>query len=484
MRNSRRASRVATMHTISIAISLVLPASAVTTDPRDVAFLNDLLKNNPGLAAATGSFTTCAPDVPQGWHAPDEFERLRNARYDTMDALKGQADALMEGDCTVVEDGETIPAPAADGSCFELHVGTGVDSTYTMVTAGVSHIAIYAQYSPLDTRFYDGESRREPIAQRTYHRPDDQVAAYSVEWTSIFAVSEDTFTWSMQAHEDTWDYGEYGESTRSTWMYYGTGNNESTRLVLFPADAPIAHAFAASASYDHNARAHLRAVTGSPWDPATDPCEPGHEWAGVVCAIDGGGDTARLAKLSLAFCNISVLPESIGECDRLNYLDLRHNNLERLPDSLANLRDIFDSADNRVSGGDWGSAGEGCLGFWNGDGAGTCMNFCPGDNIQGDAELTREFANFDDEAALSGVQPLVPRRPDLCPVCQGTNSSPNGFNWATIGFEEWGLYEENLQCAWGIGLSANPWQRGTSHGRVHKAVNCEIGFYNKGTRCI
>ena len=52
--------------------------------------------------------------------------------------MKEQADALMEGDCTVVEDGETMTAPAADGSCFELHVGIGVDSTYTMVTAGLS----------------------------------------------------------------------------------------------------------------------------------------------------------------------------------------------------------------------------------------------------------------------------------------------------------------------------------------------------------
>ena len=84
--------------------------------------------------------------------------------------MKEQADALMEGDCTVVEDGETMTAPAADGSCFELHVGIGVDSTYTMVTAGLSGIAIYAQHAPIEFErdahyFYDATGDIEAIAE-------------------------------------------------------------------------------------------------------------------------------------------------------------------------------------------------------------------------------------------------------------------------------------------------------------------------------
>ena len=88
---------------------------------------------------------------------------------ETMDSLKEQADALIVGDCTVVEDGETM-APAAEGSCFELHVGTGTDSTYSMVTAGLSGIAIYAQHVPTEFErdahyLYDATGDLEAVAE-------------------------------------------------------------------------------------------------------------------------------------------------------------------------------------------------------------------------------------------------------------------------------------------------------------------------------
>ena len=44
---------------------------------------------------------------------------------ETMHSLEGGVEALIEGDCKVVEDGETMTPIAADGSCFDLHVGTG-----------------------------------------------------------------------------------------------------------------------------------------------------------------------------------------------------------------------------------------------------------------------------------------------------------------------------------------------------------------------
>ena len=90
---------------------------------------------------------------------------------DTMHALEGGVEALMEGECTVVEDGETMSSISADGSCFELHVGSGDDSTFTMDTAGITGMAMYAQHVPTEferDQHYLKDSAGtdiEPIAQ-------------------------------------------------------------------------------------------------------------------------------------------------------------------------------------------------------------------------------------------------------------------------------------------------------------------------------
>ena len=68
----------------------------------------------------------------------------------TMHSLEGGVKALIEGDCKVVEDGETMTPISADGSCFELHVGTGDISSFTMDTAGVSGFAAYTAHSPYE----------------------------------------------------------------------------------------------------------------------------------------------------------------------------------------------------------------------------------------------------------------------------------------------------------------------------------------------
>ena len=90
---------------------------------------------------------------------------------ETMHGLEGGVEALMEGDCTVVEDGETMSSIAADGSCFELHVGTGDDSMFTIDTAGITGMAMYAQHVPTEferDQHYLKDSAGtdiEPIAQ-------------------------------------------------------------------------------------------------------------------------------------------------------------------------------------------------------------------------------------------------------------------------------------------------------------------------------
>merc|ERR1719428_1010293 len=74
--------------------------------------------------------------------------------------------------CMVVEDSESM-TPASEGSCFELHVGTGDDSTFTINTAGISALAVYAQHVPIeferDTHYlYDSSSTDiEPVAEES-----------------------------------------------------------------------------------------------------------------------------------------------------------------------------------------------------------------------------------------------------------------------------------------------------------------------------
>ena len=90
---------------------------------------------------------------------------------DTMHSLESGVDALVDGDCTVVEDGESMSSIAASGTCFELHVGTGDDTTYTIDTSGFTGMAMYAQHVPTEferDQHYLKDSAGtdiEPIAQ-------------------------------------------------------------------------------------------------------------------------------------------------------------------------------------------------------------------------------------------------------------------------------------------------------------------------------
>ncbi len=68
----------------------------------------------------------------------------------TMENLEGGVEELIEGNCAVVEDGETMQNIADTGTCFELHVGTGDDSTFNIDTTGLSGLAIYAQHVPTE----------------------------------------------------------------------------------------------------------------------------------------------------------------------------------------------------------------------------------------------------------------------------------------------------------------------------------------------
>merc|ERR1719428_2238720 len=104
--------------------------------------------------------------------------------------------------CMIIEVGESM-TPAADGSCFELHVGTGDDSTFTIVTDGISGLAVYAQHVPIEfgrDRHYLYDSSGTDI------EPVAQDGPKKWEWAGIFNMADASHTWSMQAVD-----GEYAD---------------------------------------------------------------------------------------------------------------------------------------------------------------------------------------------------------------------------------------------------------------------------------
>ena len=99
---------------------------------------------------------------------------------ESMHSLEAGVEALIEGDsCTVVEDGETMTSIDTTGSCFELHVGTGDDSTFTIDSTGITGMAMYAQHVPTEferDQHYLKDSAGtdiEPIAQEGAGAHDD-----------------------------------------------------------------------------------------------------------------------------------------------------------------------------------------------------------------------------------------------------------------------------------------------------------------------
>ena len=69
----------------------------------------------------------------------------------TMHSLESGVEALIEGDCPVVEDGGTMTPIAAGGSCFELTVKQSSDvSSFNLDTSGMAGFAAYTAHSPYE----------------------------------------------------------------------------------------------------------------------------------------------------------------------------------------------------------------------------------------------------------------------------------------------------------------------------------------------
>ena len=119
---------------------------------------------------------------------------------DTIHDLEDGVDALVDAGCTVVEDGETMANIASNGTCFELHVGTGDDSTYTIDTAGITNMAMFAQHVPIeferdqhylkDAAGEDIEPKAEEGAEGHAHAHGDEEIAFDPHsWLDPLAFS-------------------------------------------------------------------------------------------------------------------------------------------------------------------------------------------------------------------------------------------------------------------------------------------------------
>merc|ERR1712087_924210 len=69
-----------------------------------------------------------------------------------MEEVMSTGKSLMSGTCTTKEAGATI-APSASGSCFDLHVGSLWESTWTIATSDFSALVILAQHVPTEFEY-------------------------------------------------------------------------------------------------------------------------------------------------------------------------------------------------------------------------------------------------------------------------------------------------------------------------------------------
>ena len=86
------------------------------------------------------------------------FFKTSDASKQTMQNKKNDATTLMNGNsCTDVEAGGTISSITTAGDCYNLKVGDGSHSKYTIDTTGIDTLVVYAQHVPTefeDTQHY------------------------------------------------------------------------------------------------------------------------------------------------------------------------------------------------------------------------------------------------------------------------------------------------------------------------------------------
>ncbi len=69
----------------------------------------------------------------------------------TIENLEGDVEALMEGDCAVIQNGETMASIASTGSCFEWTVDESLDiNSFNLDTTGMTGFVAFTAHSPYE----------------------------------------------------------------------------------------------------------------------------------------------------------------------------------------------------------------------------------------------------------------------------------------------------------------------------------------------
>ena len=116
-----------------------------------------------------------------------------------LEETEATAATLFAGTCPETEAGETM-TPAATGSCFELHVGTGDDSLYTIDTTGLSGMAVWAQHFPTEferDRHYLYDAAGTDVEPAAFE-PVTTTIVEGAEWAGVFSVATASLVWSME----------------------------------------------------------------------------------------------------------------------------------------------------------------------------------------------------------------------------------------------------------------------------------------------
>lgn len=69
---------------------------------------------------------------------------------DNIGKLESDAAELLKGDCEIVKDGDFMKRVSSEGTCYELQVGKGENSTFTMDTFGIRGVVVYTQHLPTE----------------------------------------------------------------------------------------------------------------------------------------------------------------------------------------------------------------------------------------------------------------------------------------------------------------------------------------------
>ena len=240
---------------------------------------------------------------------------------ETMHSLEDGVEGLIEGDCSVVEDGETMQSIQSSGSCFELHVGTGDDSAFTIDTSGFSGLAIFAQHVPTEferDQHYLKDSTGEdiePIAQEgadahahDEHGDDDHDGGVCHNTTTH--ENYDSTESDCEAAGHTWMEGDHHDYPEIHADYNAHSLSFPEEMVCYDMSTHTVNGTLASQADCEDAGLMWTAADSGPDDDDHSDEEGHHEAGYVVVHIEEEGDYGFAVPKDVEFHILAEAPKA------------------------------------------------------------------------------------------------------------------------------------------------------------------------------